>query len=54
VGENGIFGGTMGRRRDNFKMLVHNFWEDTGQVASPACSLMSSSCKFDKESSGLY
>ena len=54
VGKNGIFGGTMGRRGDNIKLWVHNFWDDIGQVAGSACSLETSSCKFDKESSGLY
>jgi hypothetical protein len=55
VGKNGIFGGTMGRREDNFKWWVHNFWEDRGQVVGSACSLMLWYCtsKCDKESSQL-
>jgi hypothetical protein len=44
----------MGRRGDNFKLWVHNFWEDIGQVVGSACSLVSRSCKYDTESSGLY
>jgi len=54
VRKNGMFGGTMGRRGDNFKLWVHNFWEAMGQVAGSACSLMSWACKYDKESSGFY
>jgi hypothetical protein len=44
----------MGRRGDNFKLWVHNFWEAIGQVVGSASSLMPCACKYDEESSWLY